>query len=284
MLSRVAENLYWMSRYVERAENIARLLDVAFDLELDAAGLHDGLEASPVIGVMSILNCRSGFLRKYGDIEPSPEQVLRYLTFDRQNSLSILAMVARARENARSSQEAVGSEVWSHVNRLYLYLISSRAQRRFTESPSRFYNGLKRSCVLFAGLIDSTLPHNEVYHFLRSGRYLERVGQIGRVLADRAHQLRPDAEAADLPLQLVHCTSLLRICSAYDAYLRTYHDRIDPECVVQYLVLEDAFPRSIRFSVECCRNALQEISGSNPDAYGSESERLLGRLEGELRP
>lgn len=283
MLSRVAENLYWMSRYVERAENIARLLDVSFYLELDAASLVGQNEPTPIEGVLNILGCRDHFRRRHGAGPSDRDAVLKFLTFDRQNSMSILAMVAAARENARGTQEVVSSEVWSQINRLYLYLCSHRAQRRFRDSPARFYDGLKRSCILFAGLIDGTLPRNEVFHFLQVGRYLERVGQIARILADRAHQLRADTTAAARPLQMVHCTSLLRICSAHDAYLRTYHDQIDPDCVVQYLVLDADFPRSIRYGIESCQRSLREVSGAGEDAYGTEAERLLGRLESELR-
>jgi uncharacterized alpha-E superfamily protein len=283
MLSRVAENLYWMSRYVERAENVARLLDVGFDLELDDATLEVDEDPAPVEGVLNILGCRQAFQKRHGAGPAERDAVLRYLTFDRANSLSVLAMVAAARENARGTQEAVGTEVWGQLNRLYLYLNGTKAQRRFAESPSRFYHGLKRSCVLFAGLIDGTLPHDEVYHFLQVGRYLERAGQIARILIDRAHQLQPPADPADRPLQLVHGTSLLRICSAHDAYLRMYQDHIDSECIVHYLVLNADFPRSVRFAVECCAHSLREISGADTDEYGSESERLLGRLGGDLR-
>lgn len=283
MLSRVAENLYWMSRYVERAENVARLLDVGFDLELDDATLEISREPAPVEGVLNILGCRNAFQKRHGPGPTDRDAVLRFLTFDRGNSLSILAMVAAARENARGTQEAVSTEVWGQINRLYLYLNGPKAQRRFADSPSRFYDGLKRACVLFAGLIDGTLPHNEVYHFLQVGRYLERAGQIARILADRAHQLQPPGGLGDRPLQLVHGTSLLRICSAHDAYLRTYQDQIDSECIVQYLVLNADFPRSVRFAVERCSASLREISGADSDEYGSESERLLGRLAGELR-
>ena len=123
MLSRVAENLFWLSRYVERAENAARLLDDAFHLELDAAWLDDGETAGAVGSVLDILACRDAFGQAQG---ANPDTVLRFLTFDRQNSQSILAMIARARENARATQEALSSEAWSQVNRLYLYLSGPR--------------------------------------------------------------------------------------------------------------------------------------------------------------
>src|SRR5262249_36133799 len=113
MLSRVAENLYWISRYVERAENVSRLLDVGFHLELDAAGLDgESLGIGPIESVLTILACRDAFDRSRGEDERDRDDVLQYLTFDRQNGHSILAMLARARENARGTQETLSGEAW----------------------------------------------------------------------------------------------------------------------------------------------------------------------------
>ncbi len=282
MLSRVAENLYWTGRYVERAETVARLLDSAFFLELDAAGLAlDDDGSGPVEGVLSILGCRTAFeaTASAGD----RDAVLRFLTFDRKNSQSILSMVARARENARGTQEAIPAEVWSELNRMFLFLSGAKAQRRFAESPFEFYGGIKRSCVLWAGLVDGTLARDEIYQFLHAGRYLERADQVGRILRAKSHTLIEHETATTGPMRPIQWSSLLRSCSAYDSYLRTFRERVDPKGVVRYLVLDADFPRALRFCVARCREALHEVSGGDEDGYGSEAERLLGRLEGELR-
>jgi uncharacterized alpha-E superfamily protein len=284
MLSRVAENLYWISRYVERAENVARLLDVGLFLELDAPGLNtDGGDSGTVEGVLAIMACRSAFDRAHtpGD----REAVLRFLTFDRQQRHSILAMIARARENARGTQDALSAEAWRQVNTLYLYLCSPRALRRFRASPSRFYDGIKRACILFGGLIDGTLPRTEAFHFLQLGRYLERVGQVSRILNVRLHGLRGLAEepTVEPTLRIVHWASLLRSCSAYEAYLREHHDRVDPQGVVRYLVLDAEFPRAMRFCVARCLESLRAIAGGDGGDFASEAERQLGRLDSELR-
>jgi uncharacterized alpha-E superfamily protein len=284
MLSRVAENLYWMSRNIERAENLARLLGVGFDLELDAAGLaHDIRGHGPLERVVTILACRDAYERAYPTQVRSRDAVLRFLTFESRNSHSIAAAVARARENARGAQESISAEAWSHVNRLYLYLSGPKAQRRFEASPVRFYERIKQSCILFDGLIDSTLPRNEVFHFLQLGRHLERVDQISRIINAESGTLHETGGGPIPPLRLVHWTSLLQSCSAYESYLRTYHDRLDPQSVVRYLVLDPDFPRAVRFCVMRCRESLHEISGGDIDGYGSEAERRLGRLDGELR-
>jgi len=289
MLSRVAENLYWISRYVERVENVARLLDVGFHLELDASGVsRQSGDLGPIESVLTILACREAFERAHGgpvgDGEADRDAVLRFLTFDRGNGHSIIAMLARARENARASQETLSGEIWSQVNTFYLYLSSTRAVRRFRASPTRFFNGIKRNCILFDGLVDGTLPRTEVYHFLQFGKNLERVNQISRILNTKMTGLTDgDPSAADPALRAVHWSSLLRSCSAYEAYLRDHHDRVDPESVVRYLVLDPDFPRAIRFCASRCVESLREISGGGEDDYSNEAERQVGRLDSGLR-
>jgi uncharacterized alpha-E superfamily protein len=282
LLSRVAENLYWLSRFVERAENLARLLHVGFYLELDAAELAREDGEGPVESILTVLGCRDAFTdgRHLGD----RDEVLRFLTFDRQNPQSVLRLVASARENARGTQEAVSAEAFSHVNRLYLYLCGPRAQRRFRTSPARFFDAVKRACILFDGLVDSTLPRTEVFHFLQLGRYLERVDQMSRVLLAKGPALCPvGRNEARMSMELVHWTSLLRSCSAYEAYLHSYRDRIDPVNVVRYLVLDADFPRAMRFGVARCRESLLAIKGGQGDEVSTEAERRLGRLDSDLR-
>ncbi|MFO0910484.1 MAG: alpha-E domain-containing protein [Isosphaeraceae bacterium] len=289
MLSRVAENLYWMSRYVERAENVARLLDVGFHLELDAASVtRVAGELGPTESVLTILACREAFELAHpgrsGSVEAQRDAVLQFLTFDRNHQHSILEMLAAARENARATQETLSGEAWSQVNRLYLYMVSRRARRRFATSPSRFFEGVKHACVLVTGLFDGTLPRNEVYHFLQIGRYLERVNQVSRILNVKMHGLRDGGPVADPPMRVVHWSSLLRSCSAYESYLRENQDRIDPEGVVRYLVLDPHFPRALRFCVARCVESLREIAGHDEDdEFSSEVERQLGRLDSRLK-
>jgi uncharacterized alpha-E superfamily protein len=284
MLSRVAENLYWISRYIERAENVARLLDVGFHLELDAIGVGgDTAALGPIEGVLTILACRDAFERSHGPAHRDRDAVLRFLTFDRLNSHSILSMLARARENARGTQETLSAETWSQVNKLYLYLCSNRARRRFAASPPRFFDAIKRACILFDGLVDGTLPRTEVFHFLQLGRYLERVNQISRILNVRLYGLREAGAVADPPMGIVHWSSLLRSCSAYEGYLREHHERIDPEGVVRYLVLDADFPRAMRFCVARCCESVREIAGGGGDGFATDAERRLGRLDSELR-
>jgi uncharacterized alpha-E superfamily protein len=282
MLSRVAENLYWIARYVERAENVARLLDDSFHLELDAAAFAPGdNRRAPVESVLTILACRDEFTQRHppGD----REAVLRFLTFEREHPHSILSMLACARENARGTQETLSAEAWGQINRVYLYLCSAKARRKFAASPSGFYEGIKRSCLLFNGLIDGTLPRTEIYHFLQLGRYLERVNQNCRILSVKLQGTGPGQNGDEHSHGAVYWTSLLQSCSAYESFLRQTQNEVGAEGVVGYLVLDHDFPRSMRFAVDRCCESLRAITGADPDHPGSRAERLLGRLDGELR-
>jgi uncharacterized alpha-E superfamily protein len=282
MLSRVAENLFWMSRYLERAENVARLLDIGIYLELDAARISVDNGSAPVEIALRILACADAFKTAAHPLERG--SVLRFLTFDRSNPQSILSMIGRARENARSTQESLGVDAWSEVNRLYLYLSGRKAQRKFESSPADFYAAIKHSCVLFDGLIQNSLPRDEVYHFLQLGRCLERADVLARILHAKCQTLSAPVADSEMALHIVEWTSLLRSCSAYGAYLRTERDRVDPVGVIRFLVLNPDFPRAIRFGVARCRESLQEITGNDEeDETPSEAERLLGRLDSELR-
>ena len=223
MLSRVAENLYWISRYVERAENVARLLDVGFHLELDAAGPAGDVPASsaPIESVLTILACREPSsgptaarpARPRGGA-PLPDLRPRARAVDP-------GMLGRARENARATQETLSGEAWSQLNRLYLYLGSRKARAAVRRQPARGSStGSSEPASCSTAWSTAPCPRTEVYHFLQLGRYLERVNQISRILNVKLHGLREGGPVAEPPLRIVHWSSLLRSCSAYEAYLR----------------------------------------------------------------
>lgn len=282
MLSRVAENLFWISRYVERAENLARLLNDAFHLQLDAAGLQNDADGKgPLDQVLNVLAGNDKFELEW-DANDS-DGMLMYLTFDSTRTHSLLTMIGQARENARATQETLSPEAWSQLNQLYLALTRPKAREQFEASPYRFYERVKRSCILFNALIDSTMPRSEAFHFLEVGRYIERVDMISRVLNVWFSAIGEGEQEADQSLRLVYWTGLLRSCSAYEAYLKRYHDRLDAESIVQYLVLDLDFPRSMRFCVGRCLESLKGISGAGEHRFGNEAERSLGRLESNLR-
>jgi uncharacterized alpha-E superfamily protein len=283
MLSRVAENLYWISRYVERAENVVRLLVDAFQLELEIGTTTNA--PRPLQNVLQILNCPHL-------VPKSPQEtvvdwmnlVLHHLTFQRHESISIIDMVAHARENARGVQETLSTESWSQLNQLYLFLNSPKAQNRFQSGAFRFFQRIKRECMLFTQIIEGSLPRTEAFHFLSVGRNLERIDMISRILHVHCLMIDPAQLTSNdgAGPRLMHWAALLRSCSAYEAYLRHSRERIDPPGVVHYLLLEGDFPRSMSFAVGRCLESLQAIAGGWRN-LGSNAERHLGRLEGELR-
>lgn len=296
MLSRVAENLYWISRYVERAGSLARLLDDAFSMELEIGTQAPG--TGPLDSVLLMLNSQAAFAKLRDPIGVAPdvgysrpvgenrEAVVRFLMFHRGTGVSILETIAQARENARSTQETVSGEAWSQLNKLHLFLNSPRAEDRFTASPSRFLDRVRRECILFQALVDGTLPRAEAYHFLQLGRYLERVDMLTRIINVHClaeQQLGPVllGDGGEPSFSAAPWASLLRSTSSYEAYLKQACERIDPVNVIRYLLLEDDFPRSMRFSVARCLDSLRAIDGGS--GQGTFTERHLGQLDSELR-
>ncbi len=294
MLSRVAENLYWIARYVERAEGLARLLEDAFSMELETATLADGV--GPLENVLLMLSAREVYRKANplsdGELSPADvrDSIMRFLTFKRGGAvskrggvISIRETIANARENARGTQEAISGEAWSQLNKLHLYLNSTRAADRFEASPGRFLDRIRRECVLFAALVDGTLPRTEAYHFLQVGRYLERVDMLSRVLNVHCYAtaafVTAGGEDAEVTFSAPHWASLLRGTSAYEGYLKQARERVDPIGVVRYLLLEGEFPRSMRFGVARCLESLRCIAGGS----GTDAERHLGKLDSELR-
>lgn len=289
MLSRVAENLYWISRYVERAEGLARLLEDAHSMALESEAHADG--AGPLDNVLFMLNAQDEFAREWDGSDPERpaaekrDAVLRFLTFSTSGGASIRDTVARARENARGAQEAVTGEAWSQLNKLHLFLNGAQAQERFAASPAGLLARVRRECILFAALVDGTLPRTEAYHFLQIGRHLERVDVLSRVINVHCSAPRepvPAGAGGDEPaVSAAHWTSLLRATSAHEAYLKQARARVDPVGVVGYLLLEAEFPRSMRFSVARCLESLRWVAGGAQT--GTAAERHLGRLDSDLR-
>ncbi len=287
MLSRVAENLYWMSRYMERAENLVRLLIDAFQLELEI-GSHPEKEVRPLEQVLKILNCPELFYRfRKNDLSTGEhnEEILYLLTFDKAYSISIADMIARARENAKSVQDTLSTEAWSQLNLLHLYLNSPKADQRFQSGAFRFFQKIKRECHLIVALLDTTLPRTEAFHFITVARYLERIDMLSRMINAHCQSYEPIRNGHlnnGAGPRLVQWASLLKSCSAHEAYLRHSNEYIDPPGVIRYLMLEEDFPRSMRFAVDICLQSLDTIRGDNSRS-GTSIEKYLGRLKSELR-
>jgi uncharacterized alpha-E superfamily protein len=281
MLSRVADALFWMSRYLERADATARLLDVCFHLELD---LH-GLSAAPYelhwTALASILQQR--LPASVGGPSGTPQSALsHWLTFETDNPDSIASCVARARLNARSIRGAINSEMWRELNKMYWKLTDPTFSAGARESPYEFYQAVECGAALFQGFCDAS-SRDEGWQFIQLGRFLERMDKILRILDVQYHLLNDLAWAADAPLSNLHWAGVLRSCRAYEAYQRLHVGRIDPERVAELLLLRPEFPRSVRFCLEQAASALAEIEGTVSGRPLNQADRLLGMMLADLK-
>jgi uncharacterized alpha-E superfamily protein len=276
MLSRVADSIYWMSRYIERAENVARFVDVTLNLMLDMP-IGTVQQWQPLVDTTGDAK---EFEARYG--VATQQRVIQFLTFDSENPNSIRSCLRMARENARSVREVISSEMWEQVNRFYL-MVRNAAFTDFDVmfEPHEFFRQVKMGGHLFEGIMDSTMAHGEAWHFGRLGRFVERADKTSRILDVKYFIILPDVSYVGTPYDNLLWASLLRSASALEMYRKTC-GRIDPRSVVEFLVLDKEFPRAIRYCVSRAEESLRAITGSIPGTYGNRAEQLLGRLRAEL--
>ena len=275
MLSRVADSIYWLNRYVERAENIARFIDVNLKLILDSpAGLEQRWD--PLILTTGDLQI---FQDRYG--KATAENVIQFLTFDRDYPNSIVSCLRSARENARSVREIISSEMWEQVNAFY-FMVQDASQQQAIFEPEQFFAEVKMSSHLFAGVTDATMTHNEGWHFGKIGRFLERADKTARILDVKYFVLLPSVKDVGGTLDELQWMALLRSVSAYEMYRKRGQHRITPTGVADFLILDREFPRSIRFCLKQAERSLHEITGTPPGNWTNPAERALGRLRSEL--
>lgn len=275
MLSRVACNTYWMSRYVERAENVARFVDVNLHLMLDLP-VDESHQWAPLIAVTGD---QEVFHRHYG--APTRENVIQFLTFDENYANSVISSIRMARENARTVREVISSELWRHINETYLYITSNTAKKLALNQPNEFFQQIKEQCMLFKGLSDATLTHEETYHFIVLGRSIERADKTSRIIDVKYFILLPEAAYVNTPYDNIQWAAVLKSVSALEMY-RMEHHRIEPHNVAGFLILHRNFPRAMRYCVARAETALHCITGTPEGAFGNAAERLLGKLSAEL--
>ncbi|NJL23392.1 MAG: alpha-E domain-containing protein [Leptolyngbyaceae cyanobacterium SM1_3_5] len=274
MLSRVADSIYWLNRYIERAENVARFVDVNLNLLLDSpAGVTQ--QWKPLVNTTGD---RSAFAERYG--EATAENVIEFLTFDRSYPNSILSCLCAARENARSVREIISSEMWEQVNEFYL-MVNEAAMGKRSSELSSFFAQVKLASHLFAGVMDATMSHNEGWHFGKIGRYLERADKTARILDVKYFILLPTVDDVGTSLDQLQWIALLKSASAYEMYRKQIR-RIAPPDVAQFLILNREFPRSIQFCFLQAEQSLCKITGVPAGTWTNPVERTLGRLRSQL--
>ena len=275
MLSRVADSVYWMSRYVERAENVARFIDVNFQLMLDEAGGEDR-QWQPLVNTSGD---HEDFNKRYGTA--SQENVIKFLTFDCANPNSILSCLRKARENARTVREIISSEMWLQINRSFLKVNAAAEASNWLDSANEFFSEVKEASHLFTGITDATMAHNEAWHFCRLGRMLERADKTSRMLDVKYYILLRSTDDVGSAFDDIQWAAVLRSASAFEMY-RKRHGRISPHGVVEFLILDREFPRAIQFCLVAARDSLHAISGTPLGTFRYPPERLLGQLCSDL--
>ena len=274
MLSRVAEAIYWMSRYAERAENVARFLDVSAQVMLD---LPDAV-GDPWAGVVGATGDEALYATRFGTA--TRDGVVRFLTFDSGSPNSILSCLRKARDNARSVREVISSEMWEQINKWYLLVCDGAASDSVLDDPHDFLSEVRQASHLFVGIAALTMTHGEGWHFGRVGRLLERADQTSRIIDAKQALLLARPTELGASLDEVNLSTLLRSVSALEMYRKRY-GRIAFPSVIDFLLLEKGFPRSVRYCLNEAGRSLRGITGGASDAGDSLPERRLGRLSAE---
>lgn len=275
MLSRVANSIYWMCRYIERAENVARFISVNLNLLLDMPS-EEGKHWEPLI---LITGDQEFFEKKWTECDQ--KSVSHFLTFDRDYPNSIIACLASARENARSIREIISSEMWEHLNNFYLELANGKSQSVALEDPHRFYKIIQMRSQLFTGLMESTMSHGDAWNFAQIGMLIERADKTSRILDVKYFMLLPQSDQINTPIDNIQWTAVLKSASAFEMF-RKQHHQITPKAVAGFLIFDRYFPRSIRHCITSAHECLHTITGSAPGSANSPTEKRLGRLKADL--
>ena len=271
MLSRVAESVYWMSRYVERAENVSRFVDVNYNLTLgDSSSL-----AGQWLPLIYTTGDQDDFQERYG--EPNRENTLKFLLFDSENPNSILSCISKARECARTVREIIPSSVWEQLNRFRMLVLESSRSQQAYEQPYEFCQSVRTASRLLNGIAISSMLHDDAFLFTQMGRHLERADKTSRIVDVQYFILLPKIEDVGTSIDIVRWSSLLKSADALDMYRRT-HGRIVPDKVAQFLILDPIFPRSIRFCVNEVQRCLSTMRQSEPLRKDLPSETLVSQL------
>src|SRR6056297_883192 len=248
MLSRVAECIYWMSRQVERAENLARFLEVTYEFTLDQP---ENL-VNPWEALVRVTADEAYFKARYG--QPTDANVGRFLAFDEGYSNSMLSSLRMARENARSVRESLSSEVFEQVNEFY-HRVQDAAAQESLQSPNDFLNDVRLLAIQWSGVLDSTMPQDDGWHFFNIGRMLERADKTSRILDVKYFNQLPVVSDVGTAVDDLQWAALLKAISGIEAYRRKYRVLRIPD-VVRFFLFDETFPRSV---IHCVQSAFWSV-------------------------
>ena len=282
MLSRVADSLYWMSRLIERAEHTTRLLDVNLNLMLDESAMNAD-------------RCWQRMLQALGNPEDTkwtgdPYALTYSLTFDVENKASILSCIISARENSRHVREQISTEQWTRLNSLYLQVtrpemrgnLEPTAGMADSAQPTDFLQQVMEAVHQFQGVSDSTMSHGEGWQFIQVGRYIERASATALLLEAYQADLWQHSDRIPEGNEYLEWMGLLRSATAFEAYCKVYTADVTPDRILEFLLLDEEFPHSIRFSIDTLQRALEAIHGEGGKSRAEPLRRLVGRLQASL--
>ena len=280
MLSRTADHLFWMSRYTERAENTARLLDVNYQTSLlpqSTAEVQTGWR-----GLLSISELKPAYAAHYGE-SITARDVMDFMVRDEKNPSSIVSCLKNARENARAVRGTLTTEVWETQNQTYLEVIRMLRAGDFERDPGKFFEWVKFRSHLSRGVTAGTMLQDEAYHFLRVGTFLERADNTARLVDVKFHAIQSDFPAVageeEPEHDFYHWSAILRSVSAFEVYRKVYRDVIKPERVAELLILRPDMPRSL---LACLNELIINLSMVTSDPL-SETQRRAGKLRSDLQ-
>jgi uncharacterized alpha-E superfamily protein len=272
MLSRVADSLYWMGRYIERAEHTSRLLAVKLESMIEQSEEDSQSSWSRVVAALSAetfaLNPADAF------------DTTRAIALARANPSSLASSLSSARDNARQVREQLSTEVWEHLNRLYLRVQPLAIDEIWVHQPARTFREILAELHMLEGVIYTTLRHGEGWYFLELGRYIERAQLISRLLG-----IHFGASAADFALaatKYLDWLVLLKFCSAFEPYCKEHTAALRPERVAEFLLFDPEFPHSVKFAVSRVHEALANVALGAPPQRRARCERLAGRLKAAM--
>ncbi len=262
MLSRIAESMFWIGRYVERAEDTARILDVQTSLLLEEAGIDEATTCRTLLSIMGV---------EVDEKTPADlTTVLRVLAYDAGHGASIASTLGAARESARRARETLSVPMWEAINTTYRAIPSGQLAAM---RPPRVFQWVRERAALVNGTADATMTRDEGWHFLMLGRCIERADMTSRLVATASV-----SAASGAPW-----TSTLRACGAYEAFLRTYRGLETERAAAEFLLLDRLFPRSVVFSLNRAEQCVDNLESSGQRAgFQNEAQRLLGRTRAEL--
>ncbi len=273
MLSRVADHLYWMSRYLERAQHTARLLDVTLDLVPDRTPL-----AVTQAWERLFLSLH---LQPPAALPLKGRPVTQLLALDAKYDSSVVHHIAVARDNARQVRELISTEMWEQINRMYLDLQQAHMERIWAE-PHPFFQSVKQGAHLFQGITDSTMVRGEGWHFIHLGQFIERAGNVAALLSAYLAVEETGLSALHASDLYVEWLGLLRSCTAFEAFCKVYSADLQFEQIAEFLLLNDSFPFSVNFAASAMRSAIEGITDTTDTRKHNAILRRIGRLKATL--